>query len=540
MDTLDQRRAEMAARPGAEPPEAAARDPQRAARWLDAAWDGVTDVGDRLQSVVPLLEAVDAAPAEPAIRFRVLESVRPAILSQTGTVFNQAAHSLPPYDAGLARALRVADVVLQRLCEANQRIFASLEDAAAPHRIIEKAADRLRTVLPLARALDAQSRRLAGLQLARVVVDEDGWGVLAGLGLAARESTFLDVNLRDPVCILRPCNARALFVYPLLLRLAALHEQGADQVAAIDWLARRFAHRVGFRVDEGARRPNPHGPSLRLQDGRRIRLDTHRLQASLAGDDQEWSRESTTRSDAPSLAPQAWPPLLDHLRTCWSAGWRRPRPVPAGRRRLLMVCGWPRGEALAGRPYDWGRYTGDRVVGRTQVATAGALEFMADAEPVVWTALDERCLWIERTPNREAVPSGGLVITLPQQVPAPRLTGADRQADAPMALRLARVLHAEHDLASGGHRLVVRPLPGEAVPAGLGADGNAHHVQAFLLRGREGEADALGLVVRKGRLSAGARVIVALEQADMTVRTESRRETGADYEWWQVVRLGSD
>ncbi|MEZ5651464.1 MAG: hypothetical protein R3E87_13055 [Burkholderiaceae bacterium] len=551
--------------------DSALRSPRQCERWIAAVLSGSDQSYDRLSALGRLLAAVAGQAADASGRFERLEAVRATVLHEAGRVFAAARLRPLPYGTPLGQALRLTDTVLASLAEAYAATFDALESERAMHRVIPGAADELVQVLPLVRALDAQSRRLAGLMLARVHLDDGQLLRLAELGQAARSSTFLDAVVRDPTAGGQPCTARASFVRPLLLRLAAPFEWTAEEAHGIDWLATRLATRVGFRVDEDAhRRPNPYGPTLRVGLGWRVRLDTHRLLASLAGDDVEWRAELTRTPDAPVLSEAAWTRVLQHLRACWSARWRRTRPLAAGGRRLRLHLGWPARDELdrsQARPYDWGRYDGNRIAGRSEPADQAGDGFMRWADRARWVAMDHDRVWFERGPAQSELVVGGLLQFAPEpgtesqgraaQRPRrdeavgrglPRdestarpvrhatATGPARHEPAARSVRLGRLLAAEHLLDDGGQRLAIVPIPGNAQVAGLGASGHACLGEAFWIDG--GAGDAPSLVVRKGRLTTGERVIVALAEADITVRLIARLTGGADFEHWQVERLG--
>jgi hypothetical protein len=208
-----------------------------------------------------------------------------------------------------------------------KRIYMGLlEDEGLQTRtVIQGTANSLRTVMPLARALDCQSRMIAFGLLHQVTHDPSDWDELCVMARHLRVSTFLDEALPDPCSFIRPNTSRALFVYPALLWLAKPHTRSQHELTIIDKLARKWAAKVGFRIDAGqSRKDNSQGPSVVLTKDHVLRLDTHKLVRSLG--------ERRTEISDPMSTKQAGLPagvsmsqvidLLNSLEAAWgSCDW---------------------------------------------------------------------------------------------------------------------------------------------------------------------------------------------------------------------------
>ena len=537
METLNASRGAVTARRPATPaPAVALRSPRKCASWLDAMMRGTADSLPRLQAMQSLVDAIrDTGPGETP-RIEVLETVRAALVTEAARVFDRTLGAPVPHGPDDAQALRAVDHALASLGEVYAGAFEALEMERAPHRVIPEAVEGLRAILPIARALDAQSRRLSGLLLARVHLDDAQFGRLAELAQIVRRSTFLDVNLRDPHARMRPCNSRALFVLPLLLRLAEPWSCPAAEVRGLDWLTRRLAYRVGFRIDEdGHKRSNPHGPTLRAGPGLRVRLDTHRISDEI--DAVLGGQPGARRDDGPALEGPGREALAARGRERWAAGWRFKRPAEVGRVRMRVQIGWPSAADVSpgGRPYDWGRYDGNVVPGRVRQLPGDDAGFMLAAEPALWTATEQDVWVVERGVGQPAATRNGLVIVA-TEMPTTEPVSSQRRATGPRRLRLARAMASEHLLAGGGERLRLRPIAGEAQAVGLGPDGHAG--DAFWLVGDAEDVGDGRLLAARGRLEVGMRVVVAMNRDDLTFEVYERLDRGADFEIWRVGRPG--
>src|SRR5690606_41176532 len=131
--------------------------------------------------------------------------------------------------------------------------------------VIPGARNALAEIMPLARSLDAMSRRLACALLARIEIDPVEWFEFSDLARHMRRTTFLDESLPDPMAIARPVNARAALTYPLLLKAVGLEGRPAAHAGLVDRLARLWPTRAGYRSDSDVERAEyPYGRTLWL------------------------------------------------------------------------------------------------------------------------------------------------------------------------------------------------------------------------------------------------------------------------------------
>jgi hypothetical protein len=257
----------------------------------------------RLESVDRLWRTLEGTGHPTEQQLEIAEQARPAHLGEVETVLERidpAAYPTPDRErAQLAAVLaslalardvyRGIHVRLQEEAMSGGQARAGDDAAARPAAPAGRSASAvpaaaLRSVIPLVRALDYQVRLLAAMQRLRLAIDTDEWETLCMLAEALRASTFLDTQMPDPAPLLgRPATSRALFVYPLLLRLAAPWSLGTAEFRLAARLARRWAGLVGFRLDEaaGAEADLRHGPALMLSERRTVRLVTRRLRRRL-------------------------------------------------------------------------------------------------------------------------------------------------------------------------------------------------------------------------------------------------------------------
>lgn len=257
--------------------------------------------------------------AKPA--FDDLERVRPSFLRVLESrVLLQNEPEFPPGRDHL-RILQQSSLLLARLrdqylnCPAERLQNDSADRAARPEMTI----DPFDRAIPLIRALDAQSRLLRmGLRNRISIIDEQ-WNELAQLGLKARSGGFMDESVNDEVSMLKANTGRAMFVMPFLLRAAHLQSFRAEERLTVERLARRYAHTVGFRIDEaGKLRLNPHGPTIVIDRQFAVRLDTHKLRAEI-------SRQASRLADGleygevlpPGVSLNAMRRLLATLELAW-------------------------------------------------------------------------------------------------------------------------------------------------------------------------------------------------------------------------------
>lgn len=306
------------------------------------------DAARKLAQLVEALEALERSALAPDPAFEWVEQLRPALLAEAESelgVLRQAEVPLPR--AAWVRG-EAAFAALRRLSNTYRRLYTSMlsEGSVVTRSVIPGAADSLRVVMPLVRALDAESRMVAGALRGRLQVPDAAWDDLCTLAQHMRASTFLDEPFLDPVALVKPTTARGLFVYPALLLLAQPQRRAVLEMRLVDRLARRWAGRVGFRIDgDGRIKDSANGPVVVLSGANALRLDAQRLAASLA-------RKREQLLGAEGARPQSLPAgigleqavrLLDELRECWTVAQRpAPRGVPpVPQARLVFGLGRP-------------------------------------------------------------------------------------------------------------------------------------------------------------------------------------------------------
>ncbi len=264
--------------------------PVETARVRDAAtcraWLAKLAQGDsgRLLQVDRLLRGLVRSTQAPDLVLEIAEQARPVHLAELAGVIDRLdVRSFPIADSDRARLLTALES-LRLGRNLYKQIHTELVGAseAATRTVIPGAANSLRVVMPLARALDYQARLLVAQQRLKVAVDPQDWDELCTLAHHLRVSTFIDTRLPDESPLLTAGTSRALFVYPLLVWLAGPYLRSPAEFALVARLARRWAGRVGFRLEDGAgSKDTRHGPSVALTESHTVRLVTHRLQSRI-------------------------------------------------------------------------------------------------------------------------------------------------------------------------------------------------------------------------------------------------------------------
>jgi hypothetical protein len=254
------------------------RDAASCRAWLARLAQG--DSG-RLLQVDRLLRGLVRSTQAPDLVLEIAEQARPVHLAELAGVIDRLdARQFPLADSDRARLLTALES-LRLGRNLYKQIHTELVGAseAATRTVIPGAANSLRVVMPLARALDYQTRLLIALQRLKVAVEPADWDELCTLARHLRVSTFIDTKLPDEAPLLSAGTSRALFVYPLLVWLASPYVRSPAEFALATRLARRWSGRVGFRLEDGAgSRDTRHGPSVALTEQHTVRLVTHRLQ----------------------------------------------------------------------------------------------------------------------------------------------------------------------------------------------------------------------------------------------------------------------
>jgi hypothetical protein len=353
---------------------------------------GLTE-SERDPAASALIDALAASGDLPGRRYAIAEQVRPAhlkALERAAAALRGAVFPMP------LEQRRQAAELLQEFAAGRElyaRLHAELSDeAGGPARtIIPGTTASLQGILPLIRALDYQSRLILAQQAHRLRVGTQDWDRLCMQAIHVRASSFQDEVFPDETPLMGSPTARALFVAPLLVALAAPAARGDAELAVVVRLARRWAAGVGFRIDAGtAVRPGVAGPVLGLSALHAVRLDTQKLLPRLRA-----QRDALEGLDVRGVPPlprgltlAATTALLDLLERRWAPGHvvLALPDAPIGRMRLRF--GFPAG------------------------ASTDLAPWAVEAERVDWVAI-ERGEWFFERELAQPVAIGDLVTLVP-------------------------------------------------------------------------------------------------------------------------------
>jgi len=541
---------------------AAVTGPEAFQRWLAALPE---EGADRLMSIGRLLVRFGHRETQIDVFVAMLEQLRLVLLPAVDECLAPVEGRQIPYGADAWRRLADALTTMRALRTMYRRAAARLTRepassgsappagaASAPPPSDHGVDEPARRALPLIRALDLQSRILTLLLLHRVVPLPEDWDEFCALGRHARATGLLDAQVPDALPLVRPLTARALFVYPLLLRLAGIPARSRDDAAAAARLASRIAAQIGFRVDAGAAKPNPWGPVLALTEAWCVRLDTHRIPRLLA----RRREQAPAGAGGPSHPTDSALALLAELERRWTgeAGATRPPSPFASDDAVHGVLrfglprrgessgrhpGQPAGSAEAGYVFgQWERNTIVRLSMAVGADTAepGAFDPLAAAEPARFRPDAEGRIHVERSLMLPPAPLGGLVALRFAEPPVPGGSGRPGAPAGGAVVRLATVQSVEQLVAPGyerirGHRLAVAPWPGRALAVGLRLGAARYFDDAWLLRGQPGDAAVREtLVTAPGLAAAGGRAVLREDGHDRPIRFTTALESGPGFE----------
>lgn len=453
--------------------------------------------GERLKAVTALVGRIAEGNFAIDVTVEMLELARASLLVDADRHACRLRTATAPFGPENIARWREVATALDRLHRAYRTAYTRMVEAGEldTRSVIPGASNAIREVMPLARSLDALSRRLAFALLAHVEVEPVDWFDLSDLARHMRQTTFLDEPLVDPMAIARPVNARAAITYPLLLQAVGLDGRPAAQASLIDRLARRWATRVGYRFDTGlALAGNPHGPTFWLGPRLSVRLDTHHLQKKLAERRDGWLANARSAGrGVPGMDRAALAGLLDELMFAWSARNRggivaagRPAPIRLRvgmptfhRSRAELAAAGDRGEAS----YAYGRWEQNTIL-RMALGKDGervdATAALAGESEKAWRVARDDGIWlVDRQAMTPHVRRGELVSLC--------VDGPDVQEDADRFL-LARVESVRQIVPAPGrkdqrtgHRLRLSVMTGRAQPVGIRGPRHAEHVDAFLM-----------------------------------------------------------
>lgn len=554
------------------------------------------DPGARLDSIRTLLARVSES-ATAAVRWRaqalndVLEVLRVdqwrAIVGRLEPLAGRPVPFTPIEWPLLTSAIDS----LQVLRNLYKRAYAQTLRADESTGGIPGARDSLAGVMPLVRALDAQAR-LVSLQLRhRCVPQAADWDELCVLARGVRRSSFQDESLPDAVPIVKPVTARALFVYPVLLECASLAARVGAESELAQRLAARLASRVGYRIDHGAPRENAHGPRIALSADYAVRLDTHRVPASLARWRTQWFGDGdTARSIAfPLPLPEVEAlRLLADLERCWAPA-DTPRSTgahpaaSAASRRIRLRFGLPKTHSADSRPAAGGsaraesptvapltvpgftRHTGEprfpRTGGESQyeygrweqntiIRLAFGSPMIRDGAGPTWIGESERAARLADRPDGRtviardlAIPRAapGMLVALEEDAdpPAHRKAGASpAPASSParvpsFALGIVEAIEqllGREGHASRAHWLIVRLWAGQAIPVTVRVGDALFFEDAWMLRGTGASSELPCLVMAAGRAHGSDPGMLREPSGEVAIRFVSVLDRGTGYE----------
>lgn len=494
--------------------------------------------GERLKAVTALTGRIAEGNFGIDAAFEMLELTRASLLVDAERHASRLRGAPLPFDQDAVTDWRQVAVALDRLHRAYRSVHTRMVESAGldTRSVIPGASNAIREVMPLARGLDALSRRLAFALLARIEVDPLDWFELAALARHMRQTTFLDESLVDPMAIARPVSARAAITYPLLLQAVGLDGRPAAQASLVDRLARRWATRVGYRFDAGLELAgNPHGPTLWLGPRLSVRLDTHRLQKKLAERRDGWLANARSASRGmPGMDRAALADLLDELMFGWSAR-NRGGIVPAGRPTPVRLrVGMPsfhrsRAELAVDShddrdsPYAYGRWEQNTILrmafGKDRVAVDAVGALAGESEKARRVGQEAGVWLVDRQAMTPHVRRGELV--------ALAVDSAD-EPDGAGHLMFARVKSVRQIVPAPGlkdqrtgHRLRLAVMAGRAQPVGVRGQRHAEHVDAFLVEsagqwtlvvGSDTVVAGESLRIRRGEDERRARVLDVLDR----------------------------
>ncbi len=524
------------------------RDAASCRQWLE---DLPAQAQQRLSEIDRLLAWLARPGPAPDPLFEILEQVRIEQVRAIGRCVASLAGLAMPYPEPDWQRLASALASLRASRDLFKRAWSLMLGAHGDdtRSIIPGAANALRVVMPLARALDAQARIVSLLLRHRITPLAADWEALCVLARHMRRTTFQDEVLADEVPLVKPATARALFVYPLLLQAAALPSRADAEAGVADRLATRLAAKVGYRIDDGALQPNPYGPTVVLGHGRSVRLDAHRLPASMARRRQQWmasAADASARTSLPLAASATWG-LLEDLERRWTnaallvapdAG-REPAGDGAGSARdTRLRFGLPRihaadmqpmveartPQAAAGSAYDYSRRWEQNTIMRAALGSDAdrcdpVALVMAEGEAVEWL---------------EDLGGGRLALLRHGSVPRAAL-GALVAIARGCALSLATVESIEQVPQPGylglrGQRLGLRCRAGTPVPVGVRIGEALFFVDAWLLPGDAAAGELPSLVLPPRRAHAGACATLREPDREVAIRFASLIERGSGYE----------
>jgi hypothetical protein len=567
------------------------RDAASCRAWLARLAAGESSL---LSPVDRLMRNLARSTEAPDLVLEILEQARPVHLAELSGVFDRLdARTFPMAEPDRQRfvvamdSLRLGRNLYRRL---HQQL---VEDSdAAAHTVIRGAVHSLRAVMPLARALDYQARMLLVLLRLKIAIDPAEWDELCTMARLLRASTFLDAPLPDERPLLPSMTSRALFVFPMMVWLARPEVRSDAEFGLIVKLARRWAGRVGFRLEEGGM---PHdgknGPSVELTERHWVRLVTHRLQRRLA----EKRREIDAlgpKAEARlprGLGVQGTRRLLEELDELWVSPRTQLRVPDARLGRMKLRFGMPNlpppgdaggelpdkgggargggsrasGAARAGSPaarpatwhsaasraYIYGRFEQNTLIRMALGTDRGNADplarWAAGAEQADWVSIERQQAVFEGTVSPSSLQPGALatVVAPPVDLTAGETPRHPSAEPSPKRM-FGRVAAIQQSLGDKPRdppraRVGVEVWSGSPQLVGVRCGSDPFFHDAWLLSPDPSSGEPTSLVMAAGSFGAPGAATLRESAKDTRIRLEELLYRGPDYDRVRISRASS-
>ena len=524
--------------------------------------------GSRLSAVDRLLRSLQRSDQAPDLVLEIAEQARPVHLVELAGVIDRLDTGRFPMSEADRRRFLSAIESLRLGRNLYKQLHTRLVDdsGVSTRSVIPGAAPSLRAVLPLARALDFQSRLLVAMQRLRVVVDAEEWDELCVLARHLRASTFIDTALPDEAPLLRPLTARALFVYPLLVRLARPETLSAAEFALAARLARRWSGRVGFRLMEGSvSHDGGQGPSLAVTERNSIRLVTHRLKRRL--DERRAEVDGLGRKGAARLPKgmtiESTQRLLAELDQAWIAPGMVPRVPHVRLGEMRLRFGFPqvdpapvRAKAAPDRPLAWhsaasrayiyGRFEQNTII-RMALGDEPICDPLADwvsgARPADWVSIERQQSVFEFSLAAGEIALGSLV-TVVVSAPADAKQSAPSQGSVASEGRrmFGRVVSLAQQISVDSRqgpvqRVGVSIWSASPVLVGVRIGEDPFFNDAYLLAPDPNSGESMSLLMKTGTFHGADSAMLREAMRDVRIRVDHLIERGPDYDRVRISRL---
>ncbi len=545
------------------------RDAASCRAWLTTL--GENELG-RLSAIERLLRNLAHSPQAPDLLLEIAEQARTAHLHELGPMAGSLRGAVFPMPEAERRRLTVVCDGLALGRDLFARLHTQLLDdsEAATRTVIPGTTTTLRAILPLARALDYQARLILCLQFNGFEIEPAHWDKLCAYATRVRASTFQDVPLPDESPLLPSPTARALFTYPLLVALAQLESRSDAERTLVSRLARRWAAKVGFRIEPGtATHVSPNGPVMGLSGEHAVRLDSHKLMRRLQARQEEIDALDSGAVSAARLPRGMTLPatrsLLALLADRWSPGCVMVTPPDARLGEMRLRYGLPKlntperaaqlsqprlesreGQAnwqsAANRAYIYGRFEQNTII-RMALGDEPREDMLAawatQAERATWVAIERQHSYFERE-FASPVALGDLVTIVPpslaDQAPA-NGTRSNKQARFMFGRVVSLSQRQNPDLKMPPRqRIGVSVWSGTPTLVGVrGGDDPFFHDAVLLGADAAGEPESL--LLPAGRFSNQPSITLREPTRDVRVRLEAVLETGSSFERRRIHRL---